>query len=143
MKTIFKIQALSFFIILLITSCSKDDLPILEIKDYTTKIDENPSFDQFIGTIPSRINSKRELYYTFTILSQSVENALSIRNGGYYSTESGSLYVNDETVFDFEINPVITATIKVNAVSYKLDFSEEIYDTKIITVAVNLNDLPE
>lgn len=143
MKTIFKIQALSFFIILLITSCSKDDLPILEIKDYNTAINENPSFDQLIGTIPSKTNSNRQLYYTFTFLSQSVENALSIRNGGYFSTESGSLYVNNETVFDFETNPVITAVIKVNAVSYKLDFSEEIHDTKTITININLNDLPE
>jgi len=108
-------------------SCSKDDSPILIIDDYFMTIDENPINDQIIGTIPSEINSNRELYYSFTIISQSAENAIILGNGGYFSTEMISIYVNDETVFDFETNPVIIATIKVSAVSYKLDFSQEIH----------------
>ncbi len=143
MKTIFKIIlcALSFF--WMITSCSKDDLPILEISDYTTTVNENLTNNQLIGTIPSAVNSNRELYYATEIISQSVANAILISNGGYYSTENLSVYVNDVSAFDFELHPVITATVKVKAVSYKLDFSQEIHDSKTITITINLKDLPE
>jgi len=143
MKTTFKILLICLSILWLNSSCSKDDSPILIIDDYFTTIDENPISDQLIGTIPSELNSNRELYYSFTIISQSVEKAIILGNGGYFSTEMISIYVNDETVFDFETNTVIMATIKVNAVSYKLDFSQEIHDTKTITVTVNLNDLAD
>jgi hypothetical protein len=126
------------------SSCSKsDDLPILVIDNFNVNINENPNYDQLIGTIPSHINENRPLYYTFEILSQSIENAISIRNDGIYSEEPGSLFVNDETVFDFETNSVITAIIKVSAVSYRLDFSVEIHDSKTITAAINIIDLPE
>ncbi len=143
MKAIFKTSILIFFLVLLIGSCSEEDLPILEIKDYAATLNENPSINQFIGMIPSKTNSNRQLYYRYAILSQSVENAVTLGNGGYYSTENISLYVKDETVFDFETNPIIIVTIKVNAVSYKLDFSQQIHDSKTIAVTKALNDLPE
>ena len=143
MKNTFKIILCFLSIYWLNSSCSQDDLPVLVIEDYFTTIDENPINDQLIGTIPSELNSNRELYYSFTIISQSVEKAIILGNGGYFSTEMISIYVNDAAVFDFETNTVIMATIKVNAVSYKLDFSQEIHDTKTITVTVNLNDLAD
>ena len=143
MKTTFKILLTCLSILWLNSSCSKDDSPILIIDDYFTTIDENPISDQLIGTIPSELNSNRKLHYSFTIISQSVEKAILLGNGGYFSTEMISIYVNDAAVFDFETNPVIVATIKVNAVSYNLDFSQEIHDTKTITVTINLNDLPD
>lgn len=59
MKTIIKISIGYVFLLLGFSSCSKGDLPILEITDYTSVIDENPSPDQFIGTIPSNIPSNR------------------------------------------------------------------------------------
>lgn len=144
MKTNFSIILISILTLFISSSCSEnDDSPILVIDDYIGAINENPESDQFIGTIPSYINGDRQLYYTFQILSQSIEDAISIRNAGLFSEESGSLFVDDAAVFDFETNPVITAIIKVNAVSYRLDFSEEIHDTKTITVTINLIDLPE
>ncbi|WP_372795383.1 hypothetical protein [Lutibacter sp.] len=143
MKTTFKILVICLSILWLNNSCSKDDSPILVIDDYFITIHENPINDQLIGTIPSEINSNRELYYSFSIISQSAENAIILENGGYFSTEMISIYVNDKTVFDFETNPIIIATIKVNAVSYKLDFSQEIHDTKTITITINLNDLAD
>ena len=143
MKTTFKIILCFLSIFWLNSSCSQDDLPVLVIEDYFTTIDENPINDQLIGSIPSELNSNRKLHYSFTIISQSVEKAIILGNGGYFSTEMISIYVNDAAVFDFETNPVIVATIKVNAVSYNLDFSQEIHDTKTITVTINLNDLPD
>ena len=143
MKTTFKIILCCLTIFWLNSSCSPDDLPVLVIDDYFTTIDENPINDQLIGSIPSEINSNRGLHYSFIIISQSVEKAVLLRNGGYFSTEMISIYVNDAAVFDFETNPVIMTTIKVNAVSYNLDFSQEIHDTKTITVTINLNDLPD
>lgn len=141
MKTTLNIILCCLSIFWLNSSCSPDDLPVLVIDDYFTTIDENPINDQLIGTIPSKINSNRELFYSNTIISQSVENAIKLQNG--FSGEKITIYVNDETVFDFETNPVIMATIKVNAVSFKLDFSLEIHDTKTITVIINLTDLPD
>ena len=143
MKTSFKILLSCLTIFWLNSSCSKDDLPVLVIDDYFTTIDENPINDQLIGSIPSEINSNRELHYSYTIISQSVENAIVLRNGGYFSTERISIYVKDATAFDYETNPAIEATVEVNVVSYNLDFSLEIHDTKTITVTINLNDLPE
>lgn len=139
MKTTFKILLTCLSILWLNSSCSKDDSPILIIDDYFTTIDENPINDQLIGTIPLEINLNGLSRYTYTIISQSVENAIILRHG----EKIISVYVNDETVFDFETNPVIMATIKVNAGSLKLDFSLEIHDTKTITVTINLNDLPD
>ncbi len=143
MKITFKILFICVSSFWLISSCSKDDSPILVIDDYFITIDENPIDDQLIGTIPSEINSNRELYYFFTIVSQSAENAIILGNDGYFSTKRISIYVKDKTVFDFETNPIVVAKIKVSAVSYKLDFSQEIHDTKTITVTINLNDLAD
>ena len=144
MKTTFKILLTCLSILWLNSSCSKDDSPILIIDDYFTTIDENPINDQLIGTIPLEINLNGLSRYTYTIISQSVENAIILRHGITGAEEKIiSVYVNDETVFDFETNPVIMATIKVNAGSLKLDFSLEIHDTKTITVTINLNDLPD
>lgn len=138
MKTTFKIILHCLFIFWIIISCSKDDLDLFVVNDFTTSIDENPNQDQLIGSIPYQIN--RGLT-EFIITSQNVPNAIRINNS--YGLSNASIYVQDQVLFDFETNPIIIATVKVNKVMPHLDFSQDILDTKIITVTINLNDLPE
>ncbi|PKQ43917.1 hypothetical protein [Confluentibacter flavum] len=138
MKTTFKIILCCLSVFWIIISCSKDDLDIFVVNDFTTTIDENPNQDQLIGIIPYQVNKGLT---EFIITSQNVPNAISINNS--YGFSNASIYVQDPVHFDFETNPIIIATIKVNRVIVHLDFSQDILDTKIITVSINLKDLPE
>jgi len=143
MKSFFLIIILTLGLTLIANSCSEtEDLPIvLEVSDYVLTIRENPIHDQYIGTIPSKVNNA-DVITVFTILSQSSENAIYILSG-YSSPKKGSVYVNDETVFDYETNPKITAIVKVEIINYDHYYDAEIRDSKTITITINVIDLPE
>jgi len=141
MKRFLRIIILPLYMILWI-ACSSDEEPIvLQVSDYHVTIRENPVHDQYIGIIPSDVNNG-DVMTVFTILSQSSENAIYILSG-FSSSKKGSVYVNDETVFDFETNPVITAVVKVDAVTYDHFYQPEIHDSKTITITINIIDLPD
>ena len=103
MKKIFRIQsALVIIIILSLFSCSDDDNSIsVNLQDLQVAINENPSSGQSVGTVQS--NSTNAL--TFSIVSQTPTGALEI------NPVSGELTVLDPTLFDYEVNPIINATV--------------------------------
>ncbi|WP_437395792.1 hypothetical protein [Flagellimonas lutimaris] len=95
----------------------------ITVQDLTVDIDENPTDGQIIGTI--QVNGSGTL--SFSITSQTPTGALSIDAG------TGELSVIDPNLFDYETNPVITATILVD------DGAE----TATATATINLNDVDE
>ena len=84
-------------------SCSNDDEPTITINllDLEVTIDENPANRQVIGTV----QTDKSGTLSFNITSQTPTGALSI------DASSGEVTVSDETLFDFETNPTITATV--------------------------------
>lgn len=124
MKTTFKLINIFVFILLVTTfSCSNDDdatAITISLQDLEVTIDENPTVGQVIGNIES--NSTGSL--TYTISSESPVGALSINS-------SGELTVVDETLFDFELNTSITATISATGAS------------NTANVIINLNNLAD
>ena len=130
-----------FFILLF--NCSPDDSSDSSfVNDFTIEMDENPTENQFIGRIPYEGPDSAVIFLTISILNQTVQNAIYINSPD--SLESNSLYVNNPVLFDFETNPVIKVTVRVNKVRLNLDFvTYDILETKTITVTINLNDLPD
>ena len=106
----FKSSVLIFFISFL--ACSSDDdnidpteTPItVSTQDLAITMDENPENGQVIGNV---IGGTSEGQVSFTILHQSPAGAILI------DATSGELKVADASIFKFEINPVITGTVKV------------------------------
>jgi len=88
---------------LLLYACSDDDEVQITIEgeDFSTSISENPENDTSIGTLSATSNSNQDI--SFELVNQSVEDAIVI-------SSEGLITVGDTTVFDFEINTVITAT---------------------------------
>ena len=110
-------------ITLLLASCGNNDdnAQAITLQDLQVTIDENPAVGQVVGTIQSDSNST----ITFSIASQTPNGALSI------DTNTGELTVADAALFDFEINPTITATVS----------ADEAENTANVTI--NLNDLAD
>lgn len=76
----------------------------VETSDVTFVIDENPTIDQEIGVVPGATNQGN---ITFSIVNQTPNNAFAI------NSTTGELAVLNETLYDFETNPVLTGIIKV------------------------------
>ncbi|MEZ4796080.1 MAG: cadherin domain-containing protein [Flavobacteriaceae bacterium] len=70
------------------------------LQDLAVSIDENPTTGQVLGTIVSNGTATN-----YSLISQTPNGALSI------DANSGELTVADEALFDFETNPVITASV--------------------------------
>ena len=85
---------------LLFISCNNDDVQII-VEDLTIDFNENPTNGQTVGTVQTNGSGD------FNITSQTPAGALNI------NTSTGELTVADATLFDFETNPVIIATISV------------------------------
>ena len=111
-------------------SCSKDsdnqasNEIIVTTSDFSKTMDENSIIGQSIGTVSGSTN---EGSVTFSITEQDPAGAFSI------DASSGELKVADETLFDFEINPTITGTVKVA--------NGAISENALVTI--NLNNLIE
>lgn len=95
----------------------------ITLQDFTVAIDENPTDGQVIGTMQGNGNGT----LSYSITSQSPMGAMAIDAG------TGELTVIDPNLFDYEANPVITATILVD------DGAE----TATATATINLNDIDE
>lgn len=96
----------------------------LSVEDYETTIDENASDNQSIGFVP--VIGDGDL--SFSIISQTPSNAMDI------DQFDGELTVRTPEIFDYETNPVITASISVSNES-----SGETVD-QTLTVTINLNN---
>ncbi|MBC73713.1 MAG: hypothetical protein CMH47_15910 [Muricauda sp.] len=91
-------------LLMLITiGCNKDDDQPnnVNLQNLELTLDENPSNGEIIGTIQTDGGSA----INFSIVSQSPSGALNI--GG----STGELTIANATLFDFETNPTITATV--------------------------------
>lgn len=101
---------ISFFIIItlltIMVSCSSEDDSSNNPpsnSNIETSINENPSSGDLVTTITSNLSGD----VSFSISSQSISQAFTL------DSSSGELRVAAWQVFDFETNPVITATISV------------------------------
>ncbi|BDW93901.1 hypothetical protein MACH07_27330 [Flagellimonas marinaquae] len=114
----------------LFSSCSKDDTKEQEVivtvqtEDKTFTIDENPTENQLIGTVPGTTNQGS---VTFSIMEQTPVGAFSI------DAETGQLYVDKTSIYDFETNTSITGKVKV----------ENGTISKESTIIITINDVDE
>ena len=102
-------KILLVILIINLGACSKDqDDPLSEItvstSDFSITMDENPTKGQVIGTVDGSTNQGK---VTFSITEQNPADAFSI------DAISGELKVEDETLFNFKTNPLITGIVKV------------------------------
>lgn len=95
----------------------------LTVQDVTVAIDENPTDGQVVGTIQG--NGSGTISYSIT--TQSPMGAMAI------DASTGELTVIDPNLFDYEANPVITATI----------LADDGAETATATATINLNDVDE
>lgn len=99
---------LGIFAIMLNLGCSKDDGPevkdpVITISDFESSIEENPVENEILGTIEASTNTGTLVY---SLTTQSPSGALKI------NSSTGQLSVADPSVFVFETNPKITATVQ-------------------------------
>ena len=123
-----RLKLLSLLLVLfLVVSCS-DEEPAPEVNpsidDFNTTIDENPAPNQKIGSI-NVIQSTGSL--NFSLSDQNPVGALNI------NSQSGELSVADESLYNFEVNPVITALVTVT----------DDNGSATASVTINLNDINE
>ena len=111
-----------------ILSCSSDDndelIITVDTSDVVFTIDENPTIDQEIGIVPGTTNQGN---ISFSIVNQTPNDAFVI------DSATGKLTVLNETLFDFETNPILIGIIKVanGAIS------------KNSNLTININDIDE
>ncbi|MCR9264457.1 MAG: cadherin repeat domain-containing protein [Flavobacteriaceae bacterium] len=115
---------LSVFLITLHFGCRKDDGPeVLDpeitISNFETSVEENPVENQVLGTVSASTNTGT---LVFSLTGQTPSGALSI------NASSGQLTVADPSVFVFETNPTITATVQAKV--------EDVTKTANITINV-------
>jgi len=115
---------LSVFLITLHFGCRKDDGPealaaVITISNFETSVEENPVENQVLGTISASTNTGT---LVFSLTGQTPSGALSI------NASSGQLTVADPSVFVFETNPTITATVQAKV--------EDVAKTANITINV-------
>lgn len=123
MKNTVKFLNLIMLALLVFTaSCNKDDDAIeINLEDLELNLDENPASGLVLGTIQS--NSSVDLVYTIT--TQTPTGSITI------NANTGELTVANPSLFDFEANPVITATVSADKAS------------NTATVTINLNNVKE
>lgn len=83
---------------------SNSDITI-DVVDFFTTIDENPTANQLIGTVEASTNQGK-LNYELT--KTSVSGAFSI------DSSSGDVFVANKNIFDYEKHQVIRGTVKVS-----------------------------
>ncbi|WP_421808985.1 cadherin repeat domain-containing protein [Flagellimonas sp.] len=115
---------LSVFLITLHFGCRKDDGPeVLDpeitLSNFETSVEENPVENQVLGTISASTNTGT---LVFSLTGETPSGALSI------NASSGQLTVADPSVFVFDTNPTITATVQAKV--------EDVTKTANITINV-------
>ncbi len=108
----------------LLLACERDEPITINVEDLIISIDENPLPGQILETVPGTTNSG-QLF--FTITSENPIGAFEVE------ATSGLLSVRDETLFDFETNPTLTAEVSVSQGT----------ESEIANITVNLNDIDE
>ncbi|RDY61970.1 DUF1566 domain-containing protein [Flagellimonas nanhaiensis] len=129
MKNRFRIAHIWLLTLLIATiSCNNDDNSdgttdeiVIEVQDFTLTIDENPSNGESLGSIEATGSNS----LSFSITEQTPSGALTINE------DTGDLTIADASLFDFETNPMITATVAV------------VGATETASITINLNNLDE
>lgn len=123
-----KFKVILFFSSCLLFSCSQDNEETIEtivsISNFEISVDENPIPNQSLGIVNATTNQGN---MAFSILEQTPNNAFVI------NISTGELTISDNTLFDFETNPIIIGTVKV----------ENGTVMKIANIRINLNDVDE
>jgi hypothetical protein len=96
----------------------------VEAQDFEILIDENPNNNQILGVIEGSTN---EGEVQFSIEEQNPLGAFAINQ------DTGELTVVDATLFDYEMNPVLTGIVKV--------YNGDVF--ALANIEVTLNDLDE
>ncbi|MCF8254220.1 MAG: SUMF1/EgtB/PvdO family nonheme iron enzyme [Bacteroidia bacterium] len=124
-------KKLTLILWFLIISCSSDNGQTnnpseitISTSDFSVTIDENPLPNQILGTIDATTNIGNLI---FSIDNQSPNGAVAI------NSTTGELKVANETMFDFEITPIISGVIKVS--------NNSIFE--VLNFSINLNDVDE
>lgn len=118
MKTKLIISLLFLLQMVFFSSCEKDEIVItVEASDLTVNINENPTSGHVIGKV---IGTTNQGSVSFSINTQTPLGAFVI------DATSGELTVSDETLFDFETNPIITGAVRVANGDVHKDISIEI-----------------
>ncbi len=89
--------------LILFSSCNKDKNVYAD--DLSVTMDENPSSGTVVGTV---VATTEKSYITYTLTSSVPAGALSI------DATTGVLTVDDASLFNYEINPVITASVEAD-----------------------------
>jgi hypothetical protein len=107
-------------ILLILFSCSSEENEdtenpietIVTTNDFTVTINENPNVNQILGLVQGSTNTGS---LTFELIEEFPQNSFII------DTLSGQLSVRDQSVYDFETNPIITGKVKIgNGFAYKV-----------------------
>ena len=121
-------KALSMVTIITLFSCANDDdsnqTNVISLEDLTAVIDENPDNGDIIGNVIAN-QTIGGATLAYNIDYQTPSGALAI------NSSTGELTVADATLFDFETNPSITATVSLAG------------GTNTANIAINLNNLPD
>ncbi|WP_179318711.1 cadherin repeat domain-containing protein [Winogradskyella helgolandensis] len=123
MKNIF----LNLLIVVLLISCNANESQTeIEVTsaDFFLQTDENPNTNQFLGTIEG---STTEGEVQFSLEEEAPTGAFLINEN------TGELTVRDASLFNYEVNPILTGTVKV----YNGDIAV------FSAIEVTLNDLVE
>ena len=76
----------------------------VNVQNFNSTIDENPTNAQSLGTV----NASGDASLTYSITTQTPSGAISI------NTTTGELTVLNASLFDYETNPTISATVQVD-----------------------------
>ncbi len=110
MKRLIQKTSILFLAIVMIGCSNNDDSapqPVLSLTDLSISIAENPEINTIIGSF-MLIQENLEAPVSFEITEESVPGAITINS-------QGQLLIANATLFDFEVNPVITGTVKVTS----------------------------
>jgi len=106
------------YMVCVLASCSNDDSETDIVRDSGIEIAfaENPSMGMVIDTISNRVQNAGG----FSLVLESHKNAFTVNQ------TTGAVTVKDPLIFDFEINPLITALI-----GYQVDGKTEEFELKV------------
>lgn len=111
------------FLSMIALSCSKDDtiqqseVVNISVQDLVVTIDENPKTGQVLGTIKATTTSGK---LSYKLAKESKEGAFEVNE------TSGEVTVKKATLFDFETNKQLTATVTVTNGDQSKDSNVEI-----------------
>jgi hypothetical protein len=124
MRTISSVLTIAILIILVACSEENEPVAVVDANDFEVTIPENPQNGESLGFIEAT-TTIGSLDYNLQEVNPS--NALSM------NSSTGELFVEDASLFDFETNPTITASVLVSAEG----------QTDRASIIVNLTDVEE